>query len=104
MKTIRPRKILVVDDDAKMCESLCQVLEREGYEIQEAHRGEEGLQKIREHTSTLIFNEFPRLAKENPSNDFWAPGFMAVHGRRSMAGSLVQDFIQQTRSRQGVDK
>jgi DNA-binding response OmpR family regulator/REP element-mobilizing transposase RayT len=62
------------------------------------------IQKIRKHTSTLIFNEFPRLAKENPSNDFWAPGFMVVHGRRSMAGSLVQDFIQQTRARQGVDK
>jgi REP element-mobilizing transposase RayT len=61
------------------------------------------IQKIREQTSMLIFNEFPRLAKENPSGDFWVPGFMVVNGRRSLAGSLVQDFIQQIRARQGID-
>ncbi len=61
------------------------------------------IEKIREHTSALLFEEFPRLAKENPSGDYWAPGFMVVHGRRSLSGALVQDFIQQTRTRQGLD-
>jgi len=62
------------------------------------------IRKIREQTSALLFEEFPRLAKENPSGDFWAPGFIAVHGRRSIASSLVDEFIQQTRTRQGLDK
>ncbi|MFC1997528.1 transposase [Chloroflexota bacterium] len=62
------------------------------------------IQKIREQTSILIFNEFPRLAIENPSSDFWAPGYMTIHGRRSLAGSLIQDYIHQTRTRQGIDK
>lgn len=63
----------------------------------------EVIQKIRQQTSALLFEEFPRLTKENPSGDFWAPGFMVVHGRRSLTGSLVKDFIQQTRTRQGID-
>jgi len=61
------------------------------------------IQKIREQTSVQIFNEFPRAGKENPSGDFWAPGFMVIHGRRSLAGALVQDFIKNTRTRQGID-
>ena len=61
------------------------------------------IHNIREQTSSLLFNEFPRLVNENPSGDFWAPGFMVVHGRRPLAGSLVQDFIRQTRARQGID-
>jgi DNA-binding response OmpR family regulator/REP element-mobilizing transposase RayT len=61
------------------------------------------IRKIREQTSALIFSEFPRLAKENPSGDFWTPGFLVIHGRRSLDGSLVQDYIQQTRARQGID-
>jgi len=61
------------------------------------------IRKIREQTSALIFSEFPRLAKENPSGDFWTPGFLVIHGRRSLDGSLVQDYIQQTRARQAID-
>ncbi len=61
------------------------------------------IEKIRGQTSGLLFEEFPRLAKENPSHDFWAPGFMVIHGRRSLAGTLVKEFILQTRSRQGLD-
>jgi len=57
---------------------------------------------IREQTSLLLFNEFPRLAKENPSGDFWAPGFLVINGRKPLAGSLVQVFIQDTRARQGI--
>jgi len=61
------------------------------------------IRKIRGQTSTLLFEEFPRLAKENPSGDFWAPGFMVVHGRRSLAGTLIKEYIQQTRNRQGLE-
>jgi DNA-binding response OmpR family regulator/REP element-mobilizing transposase RayT len=63
----------------------------------------EVIREIREHTSTLIFEAVPRLEKENPSGDFWAQGFMVIHGRRSLAGRLVDDFIRQTRARQGLE-
>jgi len=62
------------------------------------------IEGIRFQTSDLIFKEFPRLARENPSGDFWAPGFMVINGRRSLAGGLVQEFIQQTRFHQGLEK
>jgi REP element-mobilizing transposase RayT len=61
------------------------------------------IQEIRQHTSALVFESFPRFEKENPSGDFWAQGFMVVHGRRALDGVLVQDFIQQTRIRQGYE-
>jgi REP element-mobilizing transposase RayT len=61
------------------------------------------IEGIRYQTSDLIFKEFPRLARENPSGDFWAPGFMVINGRRSLAGGLVKEFIRQTRTRQGLE-
>lgn len=61
------------------------------------------IEKIRDQTSAILFEEFPRLAKENPSGDFWAQGFMVIHGRRSLTGTLVKEFIQQTRTRQGLE-
>jgi len=57
---------------------------------------------IRDQTSELIFGEIPQLSKENPSGDFWAPGYMVVHGR-SLSGDRVRDFIRQTRTQQGLD-
>jgi len=58
---------------------------------------------IRQQTSALIFEELPRLARENPSGDFWASGFMVVHGHHSLTAALLQDFIRQTRNRQGLE-
>jgi len=57
MKQIRARRILVIDDDPKMCESLSQVLGREGYEVQQAYRGEEGLERIRERNFDLVLTD-----------------------------------------------
>ena len=58
---------------------------------------------IRDKTSALIFKEFPRLSSENPSGDFWAPGFLVVHGRMQIPGSLIDDYIKQTRRKQGIN-
>ena len=58
---------------------------------------------IRQQTSALIFEELPRLARENPSGDFWASGFMVVHGHHSLTAALLQDFIEQMRNRQGLE-
>jgi REP element-mobilizing transposase RayT len=62
------------------------------------------IQHIREQTSIVLFAESSRFAKENPSGDFWAPGFLVVGGRQSLTELMVQNFIQNTRSRQGIDQ
>lgn len=57
---------------------------------------------VRQHTSEKIFNEFPRLKYDNPSGDFWAPGYVLMGGNRPHSAQLVKDFIQQTRLQQGI--
>ncbi len=57
---------------------------------------------IRKQTSQKIFDEFPRLGNENPSGDFWAPGYLIMGGSQPHPSKLVQDYIQRTRERQGM--
>lgn len=53
------------------------------------------------HLSQRIFEEFPRMAKENPSGQFWAAGSLILSGTHPGA-ELVTQYIQQTRARQGI--
>jgi REP element-mobilizing transposase RayT len=62
------------------------------------------IQCIREQTSLVLFAESSRFAKGNPSGDFWAPGFLVIGGRQSLPESILQNFIQNTRRRQGIDQ
>ena len=62
------------------------------------------IQHIREQTSIVLFAESSRYTKENPSGDFWAPGFLVTGGRQSLTESMVRNFVQNTRSRQGIDQ
>ena len=57
---------------------------------------------IRQQTSEKILAEFPRLKRENPSGDFWAPGYLIMGGGQPHPPQLVRDYIRQTRQRQGV--
>ena len=57
---------------------------------------------VRQHISEKIFNDFPRLKFDNPSGDFWAPGYVLMGGTHPHPAQIVQDFIQQTRQRQGI--
>jgi DNA-binding response OmpR family regulator/REP element-mobilizing transposase RayT len=57
--------------------------------------------KLEKHLSERIFDEFPRLKRENPSGEFFAPGFLIVNGALP-ASDLILEYIQQTRARQGV--
>ncbi len=59
---------------------------------------------MRQQTSEKVFAEFPRLKKENPSGDFWAPGYLIMGGTQPHPPQLVKDYIKQIRQRQGVDK
>lgn len=58
---------------------------------------------MRQQTSEKIFAEFSRLKKENPSGDFWAPGYLIMGGTQPHPPQLVRDYINQTRSRQGQE-
>jgi len=59
---------------------------------------------MRQQTSEKIFIEFPRLKKENPSGDFWAPGYLIMGGTQPHPPQLVKDYIKQTRTRQGYSE
>ncbi|MGD8406688.1 MAG: transposase [Anaerolineales bacterium] len=59
---------------------------------------------IRQQTSDKIFADFPRLKRENPSGDFWAPGYLIMGGLQPHPPQLVKDYIKQTRLRQGISQ
>ncbi|MBS1250688.1 MAG: hypothetical protein MAG431_02283 [Chloroflexi bacterium] len=62
------------------------------------------MSQLRQHTSERIFKDFPRLARENPSGAFWAPGYLMVNGRKPLPMSLIRGFIDKTRQFQGSVK
>jgi REP element-mobilizing transposase RayT len=59
---------------------------------------------MRQQTSEKIFTEFTRMKKENPSGDFWAPGYLIMGGTQPHPQQLVKDYIKQTRTRQGYSQ
>ncbi len=59
---------------------------------------------MRQQVSDKIFTAFPRLKRENPSGDFWAPGYLIMGGAQPHPPQLVKDYIRQIRQRQGVEK
>ncbi len=57
---------------------------------------------LRQKLSERMFATFPKLRGQNPSGDFWAPGYLIISGSIPPTPQLVQDFIRQTRQWQGV--
>jgi len=57
---------------------------------------------MRKQLSEKIFDNFPRQKKENPSGDFWAPGYLIMGGSQPHPSRLVKDYIKRTRERQGM--
>lgn len=62
------------------------------------------MRTIRQHTSRRMFVEFPVTETENLSGDFWAPGYLILGNPQPPPPSLVLEFIQNTRSRQGIEE
>ncbi|MBW1895848.1 MAG: response regulator [Deltaproteobacteria bacterium] len=48
------RKVLLVDDDVDFCEAAQILLESKGYEVEVAHNGREGLEKVRSQHPDLV--------------------------------------------------
>lgn len=59
---------------------------------------------IRQQTSRRIFADFPRIAQENPSRDFWAPGYLILSNSQPPPEHVIRHFIEQTRLQQGFPK
>jgi REP element-mobilizing transposase RayT/DNA-binding response OmpR family regulator len=59
---------------------------------------------LREQTSRKIFTAFPLLARENPSGDFWAPGYLITSSAQPLPAIMINEYIQQTRHYQGAPK
>jgi REP element-mobilizing transposase RayT len=57
---------------------------------------------LRQQTSERIFDAFSTLRKDNPSGDFWAPGYLIMSGSQLPPAQIVKEFIQQTRQQQGA--
>jgi DNA-binding response OmpR family regulator/REP element-mobilizing transposase RayT len=60
------------------------------------------IKTVRKQTSGWIFLEFPLMGKDNPSGEFWAPGYMAITTGQLPTADELQVYIQNTRSRQGI--
>lgn len=58
------------------------------------------VETVRQHTSQRIFTAFAGLAQENPSGDFWAPGFIIASGAGLLPSETVRAFITQVREHQ----
>lgn len=58
---------------------------------------------LRGRISELIFENYPGLAKQNPSGDFWATGYLIVSGMQPPSPRLLRDYIAETRRRQGLN-
>jgi CheY-like chemotaxis protein/REP element-mobilizing transposase RayT len=59
---------------------------------------------VRQRISVKIFDDFPRFIKENPSGDFWAPGYLIMGGSQPAPVQVIKEFIAQTRHRQGFNQ
>jgi DNA-binding response OmpR family regulator len=57
-------RILLIDDDFRLLTTLGQLLVKEGYEVQNAENGEEGIQIQRKQPSDLIITDLIMPGKE----------------------------------------
>ena len=60
------------------------------------------IRTIRQHTSRRMFSEFPDIEQDSLTEDFWAPGYLILGTPQPPPASLVEEFISNTRQRQGI--
>ena len=63
--------ILIIDDDLQLCKSFSKILEQEGYSVQTATSGEEGLQAVRDCRPSVVVLDY-RLPQMNGIEAFQA--------------------------------
>ena len=60
------------------------------------------IRAVRQILSQRLFDHFGRLALENPSGDFWAPGYLIISGTQMPSQNMLRMFVVQTRRQQGL--
>ena len=60
------------------------------------------IRAVRQILSQRLFDHFGRLALENPSGDFWAPGYLIISGTQMPSQNMLRMFVLQTRRQQGL--
>jgi CheY-like chemotaxis protein len=65
---MKQKHILIIDDDADFVLALRMILEGEGYRVEEASNGAEGLAKMREHLPALVFMD---VMMANPLDGYY---------------------------------
>jgi len=60
------------------------------------------IRAVRQILSQRLFDHYGSLALENPSGDFWAPGYLVISGTQMPSQNLVRMFVVQTRRQQGL--
>ena len=63
---------------------------------------ESAVTNLKVYTSQWIFDDFPRLRRENPSGDFWASGYLLLGSTQLPSHQVLKSFIEQTRRIQGA--
>jgi CheY-like chemotaxis protein len=97
-------KILMVDDEPLVCESMRMMLELDGHEMDEAYSGSEALEKIAHLRFDLIFTDFfmpgmrgDQLAREVRGRDEQPPvimitGFPPNPAPKEVAFVMIKPF------------
>ena len=57
---------------------------------------------LRQYTSQRAFASFHDLGQENPSGDFWAPGYLIIGGPQPPHAQVIKEYIERTRHLQGA--
>jgi REP element-mobilizing transposase RayT len=60
------------------------------------------MQTIRSETSKMVLSTFGKIARENLSDDFWAPGHLVVLGIRPHSDDMITQYIRMIRKQQGL--
>ena len=59
---------------------------------------------IRKETSKRLFDDFPPFKQENLSNDYWAPGYLIMGGKKAISDQLIVEYTRQSRQKYGLLK
>jgi REP element-mobilizing transposase RayT/CheY-like chemotaxis protein len=59
---------------------------------------------IRKETSKRLFDDFPPYKQENLSNDYWAPGYLIMGGKKAISDQLIVEYTRQSRQKYGLWK
>jgi REP element-mobilizing transposase RayT len=61
------------------------------------------IQELGKHTSDRVFNEYPHFSRDNPSREFWAPGYLILSGEQILSVEMIKEYVNRTRAHQGTE-